>query len=306
MLKHYDLTIPVLLFAIGLAAVSLYGDAGDFALTVLALLALYSLLADASSPASAAARPTFGANARSIAAATLGTIAALFVLAEPPVFARALPVLLLLGYWLSTEGAHAPRRRWRELLIVGLLAIPDRLLMSALTSPLLHLFGWDSMIGPSAELATAFVAYSGLPATLNGADITTARAIVTILPACDASRNIDFLLKIALMLILTLPVRPLRWLPTVLVAMLCAFVVNAVRLALLVHLAHAGDLTGFDYWHDGDGSKLFNLAAIAIFALFAYFQIDTASPEAEPTRSDDAHRRGSPGGDTGDAASGRG
>jgi exosortase/archaeosortase family protein len=52
--------------------------------------------------------------------------------------------------------------------------------------------------------------------------------------------------------------------------MVAAFVVNAVRVALLGLTGQAPDasglaqLTSFDFWHDGTGSHVFSLAAMLI------------------------------------------
>ena len=273
-----DLLLPGALLLVALAAISIAGDSGDFALTVLSFLAVMTILVDM--PVSQRTDAD-GYKTRVPVALILALLlaAAGYWLLDPVVFTRILPLLLLLTLWFIQAGRGLPGRYWKPLLILGLLAIPDRALITPLAYPVLQLFGWDAMTYPTAVVSTWLTSLSGLPARLEGLDIITRYATVTIWEGCDAVRNMDFLLRLSIILMLTVPVKPGRRVVTAMVAVLLGFFINTLRITLLVFLTDYGNMTAFDYWHEGDGSKIFNLLAIMLFAVFAYFQVEqTTSP----------------------------
>lgn len=55
------------------------------------------------------------------------------------------------------------------------------------------------------------------------------------------------------------------------VAATVGFVVNGIRVALMAVLVAKGDKGAFAYWHEGDGSLIFSLIAVALFFLFCWF-----------------------------------
>lgn len=283
-----DLLLPGALLLAALAAISIAGDSGDFAITVLSFLAVMTILAD-----TPVIKPidSSGFNIRVPLALGLALILVVagYRLLDPVVSTRILPLLLLLTLWFVQLGQGLFHRYWKPLLILGLLAIPDRALMTPLAYPVLQLFGWDAMTYPTAEVSTWLTSLFGLPARLEQLNIITEYATVTIWEGCDAVRNMGFLLRLSIILILTVPVKASRWLLTVVVAVLLGFFINTLRITLLVFLTDYGNMAAFDYWHEGDGSKIFNLLAITLFGFFAYFQVEqkhslspsTGSPELD-------------------------
>ena len=281
-----NLIISLALMAIALLAITITGDAGDFAITVLTFLGVYSLLLEN--------RETKNhriINSFSVLTTALGLLllAISFSLFEAAVAARTLPLFLLLIFWSLQSGTEARLRQqyWKPLLLVLLLALPDRSLLMPLVYPFLYLFGWDAMTFPTAHLATVLTSLTGLSATLSHLDINMENAIVTVWKGCDGSRNMDFLLRLGIMVIVTLPIKPSRWVLTISTAVILAFFINVIRVTLLAHLANSGDFSLFDYWHEGDGSKLFNLSAIILFAIFAYFQIINKSVNSNRDSSEE-------------------
>lgn len=274
-----DVLLPGMLLLIALAAISTSGDSGDFAITVLSCLAVITILVDG-----AVSQHTAGFKTRTTIAATLAIILLVtgYLLLNPPVFSRSLPLLFLLAYWFAQTGQQVIHRYWKPLLILGLLAIPDRALITPLLYPFLKLFGWDAMTFPTAHVSAYLTSLLGLPATVNHLDIIVEYATVTVWEGCDAVRNMDFLLRLSIMLMLTVPIKPSRRLITIVVAILLGFFVNTLRIALLVIIANYGDMADFDYWHEGDGSKIFNLIAIILFAVFAYFQVEQKHSPSRP------------------------
>lgn len=272
--RNYHLIITALIFSAALLLMAFAGDAGDFAITVLTFLGVYSLLIEKQKHTLS---PVFNNFSLTVLILSMMLIVAAFSSLEPTLTARILPLFFFLIFWSTQTGTATSLRQqyWKPLLLLLLLALPDRTLLMPLVYPLLTLFGWDAMTFPTAHLATTLTSLTGLQAELSHLDIHMENAIVTVWQGCDGSRNMDFLLRLGIMVIITLPIKSSRWLATIGVAVILAFLINVVRVALLAHLANSGDFGLFDYWHEGDGSKLFNLSAIILFAAFAYFQISS-------------------------------
>ena len=280
--RHMNSGIAAILLAIALLAIAITGDAGDFAISTLTYLAVFSLLLDSRDRATYPGLSQFAVymTAMSFLLAVL-----CFSFLDPAKATRTLPFFFLLIFWSLQSGRAATLKRqyWKPLLLLFLLALPDRSLLMPLAYPFLYLFGWDAMTFPTAFTATFLTNLTGLTATLNHLDINMENAIVTVWQGCDGSRNMDFLLRLSIMLIVTMQIRPSRWLLTIAVAVFLAFMLNAIRVMLLAHLANNGDLGLFDYWHEGDGSKLFNLSAIILFGIFGYFQVSHRAKEDHKT-----------------------
>ncbi len=279
-----DLIFPGALLLAALIAISMSGDSGDFAITVLSFLAVLSLLLDKPETPNP---PGVSLKTRALPALVIAGLLSVagYLLFELPVFTRTLPFIFLLAFWYTQSGQQLFHKYWKPLLVLGLLAIPDRTLVTPLAYPLLQLFGWDAMTYPTAYFSAYLTTLSGLPASVNQLDIVMEHAVVTIWEGCDAVRNMDFLLRLSIILILTVSIKPSRWLVTVTVAVLLGFAINIIRITLLAHLVNYGDFTAFDYWHEGDGSKIFNLIAIILFSVFGYFQV--TQPEADTTLETD-------------------
>jgi cyanoexosortase A len=273
-----DLFFPGVLLLIALTAISIYGDAGDFAITVLSFLAVISLLLDSPEEQLPNSGGSISGNLSAVVASIFFLVAG-YSLFDPAVFTRTLPLIFLLAFWFTQTGQQLLHRYWKPLLVLLLLAIPDRTLVTPLLYPFLKLFGWDAMTYPTAYFAAHLTTLTGLPASVSQLDIITEHAVVTIWEGCDAVRNMDFLLRLSIILILTVSIKPSRWLVTILVAVLLGFIINVFRITLLAHIVNNGDFSAFDYWHEGDGSKIFNLIAIILFSVFAYFQVSPAASE---------------------------
>ncbi len=278
------LIFPGVLLLIALIAISISGDSGDFAITVLSFLAVFSLLLDEPKKPNI---DSSGIKTRLLSALVVAGLlfVAGYLLFKLPVFTRILPFIFLLAFWFIQTGQQLFQRYWKPLLILGLLAIPDRTLVTPLAYPLLQLFGWDAMTYPTAYFSAYLTTLSGLPASVSQLDIVMEHAVVTIWEGCDAVRNMDFLLRLSIILILTVSIKSSRWLATIVVAVALGFIINVFRIVLLAHVLNYGDIAGFDYWHEGDGSKIFNLIAIILFSVFGYFQVTQA--EADTTLETD-------------------
>jgi cyanoexosortase A len=286
-LLRHSLTAPVALLAIALVLIAIPGDSGDFAISVLSMMAVFSILLDRQEPRLRRENKSWLV----LAVYTLFALAAgsgIYALLGPINATRALPFLFLLGYWLWHSGRAGIAGQWKPLLILFILAIPDRTLMTPLIAPFLLTSGSPELTHATAGFATWLANLLGLPATLEGLDIHLDNAIVTVWDGCDGGRNMDFLVRLALMLILAFNIRPRRWVLVILTGLAIAFIVNSFRVTLLAYLANIDAGGAFDYWHEGDGSKIFNLTAIILFSIFGYFQLsarkhpDAASSASEP------------------------
>jgi len=126
---------PILLLIAGLACISLIGkEAGDFAISALTIMAIFSMLADDPD------KPEV--NQRNYLLAVIALIIGILVIRYVwqikglPLAMRGIPLLFLLGYWCYHYGSQVFSSRWKELLLLAVLLIPDRTLMQPFVAPL--------------------------------------------------------------------------------------------------------------------------------------------------------------------------
>jgi exosortase/archaeosortase family protein len=65
------------------------------------------------------------------------------------------------------------------------------------------------------------------------------------------------------------------------VAILIAFVVNAVRVAVLALLIANSHRQAFEYWHEGTGSHAISIVSVIVLWLLCQFLIRKEDPEAD-------------------------
>lgn len=188
-------------------------------------------------------------------------------------YARVLPLTLLLAYWSRQAGDRVLNEYWKPLLILVLLALPDRSLLFSILAPVFAYTGWTDISLPTAVVGTALSDWAGMGVELKGVDIITDAAIVTVWEPCDGSLTMDFMLKLAVVLIVAVSLPRKQWMTTILTAVSVAFLINCLRIALLVYFADSRQAELYHYYHEGAGSQIFALSPIALLMVFAYFQI---------------------------------
>ena len=90
---------------------------------------------------------------------------------------------------------------------------------------------------------------------------------------------------LAVLFLVMFPTNLAKILLVPIVAILIAFVVNAVRVALMAVLVAYSNREAFDYWHLGTGSQIFFLITVLLFGLFCYFASKDDSDNRDPMES---------------------
>jgi exosortase/archaeosortase family protein len=91
------------------------------------------------------------------------------------------------------------------------------------------------------------------------------------------------LLTLTVIYLLLVPCDRIRKFLLPLIAVAIAIFVNGIRLAILAIVATPGAKQAFDYWHEGDGSLIFSMIAVAAFGAICYAW--TPSATVKPAKS---------------------
>lgn len=184
-----------------------------------------------------------------------------------------LPFIATLSLGLLASGFKGLRQYWKQLVIFGLLAL----------YPLLKLTLQAIDLSELTAMAAAFnLSYLGFPVQRQGVFLVMPTSRVEVYGACSGIQSILQLLCISVLFLLMFPLQH-RWQTalTMVAAVVIAFVVNAVRVALMAILNNAGDKNAFDYWHLGQGSLIFSAIAVFVFGLFCWLAF-LRSPSQKP------------------------
>ena len=281
--KKPTLLLATVLLGGSLAVIAMIGNAGDLTISTLTFMAVMSLLLDQQVDST---NHPVGNWLQRYSLFTIFVGGIFFVLTG--FFGinntiRIIPFLLLLAAFISRTGMSRILEYWKPLLLLFILALPDGSLLQPVIYPFLKLFGWDQLAYATATFTTAMTNIIGIPATLQNLDINMPNAIVTVSSGCDGARILDFIVRLSIILVITFSVPRIRWLPTLLVGLTMAFIINGLRITLLTYLANAGDFVAFDFWHIGSGAKVFYLSTIILFCIFGYFQISQPGEKPKTT-----------------------
>lgn len=183
-------------------------------------------------------------------------------------FLRISPCLSALSIALLASGFKGLKQYWRELMILCFIA-PSPGALSLLLD--ISLF--------TAQFATALLWYLGFNVARQGVFLFLPSGSVEVYSGCSGIESMLQLLGLALVFLMMFPTNRIEKLIVPVVALLIAFVVNGVRVALLATLASPSTKLAFEYWHKGDGSLLFSILAVLIFGLFCFFLLRYNEPE---------------------------
>lgn len=186
-------------------------------------------------------------------------------------FVQALPLIFGISLALLASGFAGLGQYRQELLALGVLALPGERFLSNLLESLLLAVRGQYFTELTAEFATTGLNLVGLPTDLQkNVYLHTAQAVVFVHEGCSGAGVIDFLLRLSLLLMLIFPLKTIGKFLAPLMAIIIGFVVNGVRVAVMVFLVHRGDMAAFDYWHVGDGSQIFGAIGVVLFGLAAF------------------------------------
>lgn len=189
---------------------------------------------------------------------------------EPYPFLRSIPLLSVLGYCLIASGFRGLGQYWKELLLLLVLAIPfeDFLLQT------------DYLSLITAQCSTLIIKLLGLTVSRQDVFIYLPTGAVELTPGCGGPLSMVRLLRLAFVFIVMVPQSPAINIIVPIIAICIAFVTNVVRVVLLAIVVSFNYREGFQYWHEGVGSRTFSMISMLIFGLFCYFLMSKFSMQA--------------------------
>lgn len=188
------------------------------------------------------------------------------------IFLRFSPLISGLGLGLVASGFKGLKQYWQELLIVGFIAIPPGLILKFID------------VAPVTARFTHFILhYLGVNVTRQGVHLIVANASLEVASGCTGVGAILQLLGLGILVLLMFPTNLRQKIFVLLTAIVVAFVVNGVRVALMTYLLAFYGQKAFEYWHYGDGSLIFSMIAVAIFGLFCWFTVLRDEPKNSPS-----------------------
>jgi cyanoexosortase A len=248
------LAILACLSGIHLAIVWRTGDIAYFGMSILFLLATATLVWEN--------YPKFSYRQDLTASLTgIGLIGwvlwqSLGVTSDQQIELRLFPLVSALAVALLASGFQGILQYRRELAIMFFLGVPNILLHMVDIAPL------------TAKFAATLLSYAGYAASHQGVWITSSAGTIEVYRDCSGMEGATYLLGIAVVCLTLYPVRRPKQIVALLAAALIGFTVNGARVAIMATLAAPQDQAAFLYWHEGDGSLIFAVLAVALFAGF--------------------------------------
>jgi cyanoexosortase A len=197
-------------------------------------------------------------------------------LASVDPFIRIFPLIAALGLVLMTSGIKALKQYWQELLILGSLIIHHGYLS--------QLFDISKM---QAECGSLLLYFLGYDASRQGVNIVFPTGSVEVNPGCSGYNSILQLIQLSIIFLMIFSTP--KWVKFLvpIAAVVIGFSVNVIRVSIMAVLS-LNNPTAFKYWHDGDGSLIFSMIAVSLFALLCYFliqpEVAIQSPEIQPSK----------------------
>ncbi|MEO1148742.1 MAG: cyanoexosortase A [Cyanobacteria bacterium J06638_22] len=251
------LAVGAILIAIQLILTGFADELDHIGMSLLFWAAVWMLLSDKQS------KLNLTSNVLSIGIAAIGM---LWILsnAQLPIekgnyFVRIAPLVTGLSLGLLASGYQGLKQYRQELAILFFLGIPR--VLSALffdISPI------------TAKFSSLLLWYSGFDVVREGVFIILPTGSVRVHAGCSGIESMTYLLGLSVIFLIMMPVRRF-WRATLpLIAVGIGFLVNGIRVSLMAHLVANSTKEAFDYWHEGDGSTIFAIAAICVFAAVCF------------------------------------
>lgn len=187
-------------------------------------------------------------------------------------FLRISPILSLLGFALLASGVKELKQYWQELLLLAFIAIPQHWLSQLVNLPKL-----------TAKFATFVLLYLGLPAQNEGCFVKLKPSYVEVDAGCSGISLIFQLLGIALIFLVMFPPKKSQVFFIPMIAIILAFILNGMRVALMAYLNSYSQKSAFEYWHEGNGSLIFSLIGVIVFGFFCNFLFKVPETESQGT-----------------------
>lgn len=179
-------------------------------------------------------------------------------------FIRIQPFLFSLGLGLLASSAKHLGAYRKELGVLLVLALPEGIWAQ-----------WtDQLINISevaAQSTTALLWYLGFEVKRQGVFVLLPAGGIEVYRGCSGLKAMLELFRLALIFLVMVPTTLLeKWVVPV-IAISLAYGVNIIRLGVMTVLAASDYQEAFHYWHEGEGSNIFPVIAMLLFAGFCLF-----------------------------------
>ncbi len=175
---------------------------------------------------------------------------------------RISPLLSGLGLALMASGFRGLYQYWKELFILSLLIL-DKILSSGLQALNLELI--------TAKASTLMLSLAGFNVYRDNVIIALPTGRVEVYGACSGVESITLMTNIAILFFLLIPIKHIHKVVCLIIAVAIGFLINAVRVCIMLILVASNNMESFDYWHGKDGSLLFAMVSVLIFGVFCWF-----------------------------------
>lgn len=188
-------------------------------------------------------------------------------------FLHLAPFISAIGLSLVASGLKGFKQFWQELTILFFLGVPKAAILSFIDiTPLAVL---------TAKYSTLLLWYTGFEVSLQDNYINLPTGGIKVAGECAGLEWMCHLLTLAVIGLFMFPPKPKRRILVPIVAVLIAFIVNGVRIAILAAIAAQQHQPTFHYWHVGGGSSVFGIITVLIFGLFYWFLLHEQEVEKQ-------------------------
>ncbi len=125
----------------------------------------------------------------------------------------------------------------------------------------------------TTKFAAFILWYLGYQVTRTDINIHLPTGSIEVYSGCSGMELIFYMLSITILFLLIFPLDHQRKFLVPIVAIILAFIINGIRVALMAILVANQKMEAFKYWHHGNGSLIFSLVAVSVFGLFYWYLI---------------------------------
>ncbi|MBR8832132.1 MAG: hypothetical protein N5P05_002421 [Chroococcopsis gigantea SAG 12.99] len=175
---------------------------------------------------------------------------------------RVSPLLTGFGLALMASGFRGLYQYWKELFILFLLILDSSIALA---------LQWLNLQVLTAKMATLLLTIAGFNVYRDGVIIGLPTGRVEVYGACSGVESITLMINIAILFFLLIPIKNIHKIISLVVAIILGFLVNCIRVGIMLMLVAGNNQESFEYWHGKDGSLIFAMISVFVFGIFCWF-----------------------------------
>ncbi|WP_017304910.1 cyanoexosortase A [Spirulina subsalsa] len=185
-----------------------------------------------------------------------------------PRFLPVLPLFLGGGLILIASGFKGLKQYLPELTILAVLGLPYLVLYYVI-----------NLSAITANFSAFLLWYTGFDVSHVGSFLILPEATVNVREGCSGAEGIAHLLGLGVLFLIMFPQSHGKKALLLVFSFLLGFVMNSLRVVLMIMLVAGGDGEAFYYWHEGDGSLIFSLISVTFLAGFCFWLLQEPKSE---------------------------